>query len=692
MQCTPESNVYHESCKGQPCYDCSDSGYSGLFHTPHRITGADSCRYLSPDKFETSKENVRLSASPKKRKREPARFLGKDAKVERQLMAVSWCETPRVHKRNPSLQQRLLMSRPTTDVKCNNTWSLCNQRTESSITSESDQSLSESFDSLDGIIRASSTLKLDQNQPLSARKCHALFFQIRTSTLEDGNPNYGCLSSLEREDSVSSTDFSESLSASDQLHIKTQCFRKFLPVSTKENLPSPVKSEENGLSDSSRVFSTPSSTHTPKYIRCVNEDSGFSSRTVDKSQDLLVDHDGSFQELLLSASRGNDDTPNLADTKRHPRLQRQHRLSTLKEGGSQSEEDPTDRKHHHPYRLPSNSKDEVFAEEASPCSVPSVKTDNGMTSNGLDLAKENITTPLRADAIQLDNTTPFSKDPANPDVKSLMVTPVNLSLTPALELVHLMCQHRAQMFAGQSPSLKEQLMSTSSLVQTQLTSRTTMPLAGLIGRKIGLRQVDILTELRKRSLWHVLAVILRMLDDESVYRCGQVCKSWSCIIQYDKQANLRRRQHQSQMEAALEFGGGVHISNAETRVTLPKRSALKTVQVQSRISSLCTPQSGNRTLTPQSGSSKWEKFLEVAKTLFNDEYLKSCPRCEHPARCHSVKGEGVCSRADCAFHFCTSCLCTFHGSKECCSHSGGHRRKDILLPGSAESKRNVRRL
>lgn len=85
-------------------------------------------------------------------------------------------------------------------------------------------------------------------------------------------------------------------------------------------------------------------------------------------------------------------------------------------------------------------------------------------------------------------------------------------------------------------------------------------------------------------------------------------------------------------------------------------------------------------------------FFQVAKTLFNDEGLKPCPRCEHPARCHSVKGEGVCSRADCGFQFCTACLCAFHGSRECGSQSVGRRKKDMLLPGSAQSKRNIRRL
>ncbi len=246
------------------------------------------------------------------------------------------------------------------------------------------------------------------------------------------------------------------------------------------------------------------------------EDSGFSSLNLDKSQDSSVDHDGSFQELLLSASKGNCETPNLAESKRRFRLQRQQRLSTLKEGGSQSEEDPACGKHEH--QCHSRSKDEVFADGASPHSVLSVKCGHAMTSDSFTSAKQDYATPLRASTTMPENMTPFSKAPDNPDATPLRTTPVNLSLTPALQLVHAMCQQKAQLFAGQSPSLMEQLKSTAALNETLVTFRTTMPLAGLIGRKMGLGKVDILTELKKRNLRHILAVILSHLTSESIYR------------------------------------------------------------------------------------------------------------------------------------------------------------------------------
>ncbi|XP_034553725.1 F-box only protein 43 [Notolabrus celidotus] len=684
MECTPESNIYLERCKGQHCYDdCADSGYSGLFHSPQSTSGVDSCR--SPVEFtETPKENLRVSVTP----REPVRSLGKDSRGMQRPSVVSWCETP---KRDSLLRHKLLLRRPTTDVKTDSTRSPCTRRT-----GRSEHWLSASFDSLDVVTGALASSTLDQDLPLSSRKRRLLFTQVRTSTREDGKPNPVPLPSFERRVSLSDADFIENISASRQMNIESPCQGKFLSPSSSVNSHSPISRVSNNLHDSSSVMYTPSSTHKPRYIRSVCEDSGFGSLTLDKSQDSSMDQDGSFQELLLSGSRGNCETPNQAETKRRSRLQRQHRLSTLKEGGSQSEEDNTERKHL--YQSQSYSKeDEVFAYDATPHRGGSVKYSNSCDS--LVSAKQDYATPLRATTTKPENKTPFSTGQTNQDVTPLSTTPVNLSLTPALQLIHAMCQQNAQMFVGQSPSLKEQLKSTARLSNSLGTFRTTMPLAGLIGRKMGLGKIDILTELKKRNLRHILSIILGHLSPKSVYRCGMVCKSWNEIIQQDKQASLKRRNHQSKLEAANELGSAVHVPDAETRLTLVKRSALKMVQAQSRSSSFCTPQSGNSTLTPlqhgimnSGSSSKREKFLEVAKTLFKDECLKPCPRCQHPARCHSVKGEGVCSRSDCGFQFCTACLFAFHGSKECGSQSAGRRKKDILLPGSAQSKRNVRRL
>lgn len=264
MQCTPESNLRLESCKGPKSYDnSSDSGYSGLFHSPHSGGGADSCRSLSPgESDETSKENLRLSVTPKERTREPLGFLAKDYRGRQRPPMASWYETP---KRDSSLRHRLLMCRPNQAVKPDKT-----RETESSTGASSEHWLSVSFDSFDAVTGAlaSSTLNPDQEQPLSGRERRLLFTQVRTSTLEDGKLDSGQLSSCGRRISLSDADFIENMSASDQIHIETPTFSKFLPT-TKGSFHSPISGVTTNLYDSSSVLCTPSSTPTHKYIRYV---------------------------------------------------------------------------------------------------------------------------------------------------------------------------------------------------------------------------------------------------------------------------------------------------------------------------------------------------------------------------------------------------------------------------------------
>ncbi|XP_077382020.1 F-box only protein 43 [Festucalex cinctus] len=678
MQCTPEPSIHHDSCKGQQCRECFDSGYSGLYNSPRTIGRLDSCRSLaSADFSDTPKGNLRLAVTPEEST--SIKSLHRDTSGIQRSSTLSWCETPKLCKRYVSHQ--LGMCNAPKDVKSNITMSPCTGEMESPFGS---------FDTAPQDLTLS-TLKPEQDFPLCVGKRRLLFSQVRTSTLEDGTLGLGDGNNLERRISLLD-DFSQHFGASDQLNVEAPSLSKFLSGSSKENSPSPVRNLTSDLHESANVLCTPSSIYTPKSIRFPCEDSGFSS--LDKSQESSVDHDGSFQELLLSASKGNSEPACLSDTKRRSRLQRQHRLSTLKEGGSLSDEDPSDRKHQQIQGHSRTCKDnEVFVRE-TPRSVSSLKCNNA-TPDGLASTKQGYTTPRSA--AKHDGITPSSSKSVNSSATPLKTSTNDLSLTPALQLIHTLCKERAQMFAGQSPSLKEELRATAALADTPVMLRTTMPLAGLIGRKIGLGKVDILTELRKRNLWHILALIFSHLSGQSVHRCGQVCRDWNEIIQLDKQTRLKRAIYQREIEAALELGDTAHVADAETRWALLTRSPFKTVQAQSRTPNCGTPQSGTRTLTPLQigtlrGSGKRDKFIEVANTLFNDEYLRQCPHCQHPAKCQVAKGEGVCTRADCAFQFCTACLCAFHGSKECGSQSVGRRKKDSLLPGSAQSKRNVRRL
>ncbi|XP_042597750.1 F-box only protein 43 isoform X1 [Cyprinus carpio] len=493
-------------------------------------------------------------------------------------VSLAWCETPKLIRKDASLRRRLLVSRSSSEATPGDV--------------SRDQLTRESFDSPDvsptGPL-SYSTLKTD-DFVFSCRKRRLLFSQAVTSTLETGRSGVR-MSPM----ALAEPDLDESIIAGLPSSPQTD---DFTPLTSKA-FRSPVRAGKTVLDTS---LLTPAS-----------EDSGFSSLGLDKSHDSSVDHDGSFQELVLPASSCGKD-------KRRSRLERQRRLSTLREGGSQSEDGPKSQR-----MEPRTSKDEVFLDG----------------------------TPLSAATLMMQE----------------------LSLTPALQLVHAI--------SLQQTSLEELLR--DGPVETSL------PLSGLIGRKMGLDKVDVIAELRMRNLRHVLAVILSVLSAADLYRFGQVSDDWNDVISEDKKAAHRRRSHIRELKITLEGGRPAHVPDADTRSALACRSALGSVQAQARTPHTHTP----RTPTPSSGrqcSSKRMQFLQAAETLLSDEYLKPCPRCQHPARCHALRGEGLCSWSDCSFRFCTACSCAVHGSRDCAHLSAKRRSKRDVLPGSAQSKRNVRRL
>ncbi|KAL0963318.1 hypothetical protein UPYG_G00304600 [Umbra pygmaea] len=669
------ADAQFKRCKDLRHSSCHDSGYLDSGYSPKLESGGkyESSKSFSSEGFYgTPKENISQKhealLSPRKNRGKDL-IVGQQRDILReQPLQNSWCETPKVTKREIYLRRRLLMSKSATEGKTLDNTKSTSKSTESLLNVRSENCSNVGLGSPDDFsvgALATSTLK-PEDMLLSGRKRRFLFSHVKTSTLEDVKCNMDNPPFLEDKVSVASLDenLDESIISSDHLApdmLGTPSYSRVMHPA-KDNFETPVNNNRvaANLSDSLNVLSSPSSTPTKHHQDIsVSEDSGFSSLAMDKSQDSLVDHDGSFQELLLSSvgSWGKDTPIRLAEMKRRSRLERQRRLSTLREGGSQSDEG-----------------DRAVKAQAARGVPP--------TKRNLESKRQELCVFSPKDEIFLEVT----------PMRTALDKLGDLSLTPALQMVHALSRRTSRMLPEQS-SLEELLR-----VAEEAACRTSMPLAGLIGRKMGAGKMDILTELKKRNLRHVLSSVLNHLSPEDIYRAGLVSDSWKEIIAQNKISSRRRRHYLKDLKVKQELGSAVHVPDAETRLALLSRSALRSVQAQSRTpggSSIThTPQSATGTLTPiqPHSTSKQDTFLQVAKTLFSDECLKPCPRCQQPARCHSVKGEGICSRTDCAFRFCTGCLCAFHGSRECASLSGKRRSKKDVLPGSAQSKRNVRRL
>ncbi|XP_076782858.1 F-box only protein 5 isoform X2 [Arvicanthis niloticus] len=216
-------------------------------------------------------------------------------------------------------------------------------------------------------------------------------------------------------------------------------------------------------------------------------------------------------------------------------------------------------------------------------------------------------------------------------------------------------------------------------------------LQNIIGKKMGLEHLDILAELSRRGFMHLLANILTRLSGMDLINLSKVSRIWKKILENDKGA------FQLYSKAMQRIIDSSKLSlHASTRGYVMSRTALTSIQ---KSSTWAPPkkdvQVKSSSQRGQKGStySRHNEFLEVAKTLKNNESLKACVRCNFPAKYDQYLERAVCKRESCKFEYCTKCLCAYHNSKDCLN---GKILKASCkvdpLPGTKRSKKNLQRL
>uniref|UniRef100_A0A8C7A2M9 F-box only protein 43 n=1 Tax=Nothoprocta perdicaria TaxID=30464 RepID=A0A8C7A2M9_NOTPE len=488
--------------------------------------------------------------------------------------------------------------------------------------------------------RSSKTEDSKKSSP-GSQKRRLSFSQQRSSTLDESKckdetlPEPECLSPIHCKDSVSNiNEFGEDVLMSVSGGSLSTPTSSMLPESDEGKSLLSINSVVENFNFELCDRNTPPVKLVSYPNLSTPEDSGYNSLPLDKSADSLSEHEGSFQELL---QKHKGASKNLDSKRKTRKLERVRRLSTLREQGSQSEtEDRVS---------PSNSV-YILSEERN-----SVSEDHAL----------------------------LSKEQTN---KDFVLNHGDLSRTPALQVVHEICLQSQKADQNQIPERGKEIFALEEV------------LAGLIGKKMGLEKLDILTELKYRNLKHVLAIVLDALTVESLCNIWKVSKNWREIVIQDKNADKRRKSYMKH----LKEGDFLNAGDAVTRFTLLSRSALRPVQAQAKTPIIKTPPSRSELLIPMRcntfprSTSRQEEYIKVAKTLYTDEALKPCPRCQYPAKYQLVKKRGLCSREACAFDFCILCLHAFHGSKDCSSLSAKRQSRKDAPPGSAQSKRNLKRL
>lgn len=221
----------------------------------------------------------------------------------------------------------------------------------------------------------------------------------------------------------------------------------------------------------------------------------------------------------------------------------------------------------------------------------------------------------------------------------------------------------------------------------------------VIGGKMGLECVDILSTLSEKNMGHILSRILSRLDDTDLISCQTVCKTWGTIISENKSALQRCREAQQRLKKLQQERKP---SCSFTRDFAPSREAFSSVQLVTstpvgNLSRAVFLKSTPQLSASSQKTSQFHRYQEVAATLKRHESLRKCRQCSSPARYDDVMKRAVCTRASCTYDFCTLCLGAFHGSAPCrtgvlATPSSESRQRQHHLPCSKQSKRNIKRL
>lgn len=488
--CSPSifhDSGYNESLK-DPSFDYTDA----------ELKGEQNKRGLPDYSKRTHSSHLCTSVLSPIENRNNTIFLSERKEV---TVHTDYFETPRVAKKDLSLRRRLLVSKAASAGALG-----CSERLVSSSGYSRKKTYLSHFLSFDEIISkhalnsprensykplATSTLKNEDPPPSGCQKLRLLFSQQRTSTIDDSkpqgtfSPEPDCLSPIQPKSSTKtpSSFFDSALTSFNDPSICSELVRDTHYTASKttdDKYVTPVNSVAEGFNFTVAEIYTPPTKEISNLSILTSDNSSscsssYNSLGFDKSEDSLSDHEGSFQELfqkcrkskqteLCGVQKNNESS--FSNSKRKVRkLTRSRRLSTLSERGSQSEKEDSD----------------------------------------ITLATSKCTLKTATGSINEDHELVFNED----DNRSVVPNLENLSRTPALQVVHILFM--------QSRSKTEQNDLQKNIKRAELSAVKCI-VAQLIGKKMGIEKIDVLTELRDRDLKHVLTMILDIVTVESLCR------------------------------------------------------------------------------------------------------------------------------------------------------------------------------
>ncbi|XP_033100360.1 F-box only protein 5-like [Anneissia japonica] len=246
--------------------------------------------------------------------------------------------------------------------------------------------------------------------------------------------------------------------------------------------------------------------------------------------------------------------------------------------------------------------------------------------------------------------------------------------------------------APQSQELSSSVMlvrSSSSFEQSSLVDSgyisSSMDSTFLIGKKMGLRHCDILSELLNVEP-NIVDQIVSYLSPDDLQSVSCVCSSWKEFCDESKLVqDMKKKSTVSQKNKEN------HMKTAVVKETTSMNCPLKEVQRKNSHRECIAQSPVKISLNNQLSTRRHNMFREAASDLLVDESLSKCPRCCSPAKLSMNRQRGNCKRRSCMFDFCVSCHTNFHRGTPCKVSPRRISKKGNVV-GSKSSKGNLRRL
>ncbi|CAM9566644.1 unnamed protein product [Lampetra planeri] len=442
----------------------------------------------------------------------------------------------------------------------------------------------------------------------------------------------------------------------------------------------------------------------------VDDDSSF--RCVFSERRCIVTEGGSDADERSLDSSGDDLTPDLWQRSR--RLGRLQRLSTIREAGSQSDVDDGRAN----VQVARHVKEAAAASGSPSCH----RVVNTRSQQRMVTARDGVAGALRNAAV---HTPPpcVSRDATPPPAGMVSADAV---LTPALRLQQEVAWRFCQGLQETTPVGASDRASTSAwrhspaqlndvmkqaLASVPVALRESSSLKQLIGRKMGCKFLDIIAALEEKGLKRVVCQLLGYLSAADHDRLRKVSAVWRAVVDRERALRLLPEEETPKSvpviwhkENELNPSAGEDVAGTRWHQAVrPVLSAVQCIGVNAATvprgsplapsgQSLATPSPTNRQAASSRASSQHERFMAVGRTLHSDEFLRKCPRCQSPARVRCAEERALCTRESCTYDFCVICQCLWHGARPCSPAQTARRGPMEALPGTKQSKRNLKRL